>query len=166
MDRALAAIWRGGDLSTMSKGGQAVGSNAQESESDALAADDAEWLSEALRHNLDRLVLDYVFGPETPALAYIQVLSAPQDNSAADLKTDDFLLKAGFPLSVKAASERYSRPLPDDGDELLSAPAPAAPDPGARASRPPCTAGNERQQAGETPALHMAEKLGWVGFEC
>gem|GEM_PF-559189 len=140
MDRALAAIWRGGDLSTMSKGGQAVGSNAQESESDALAADDAEWLSETLRHKLDRLVLDYVFGPETPALAYIQVLSAPKDNSAADLKTDDFLLKAGFPISVKSASERYSRPLPDDGDELLQAPAVTAA-PGAGA--PQGSAGNE-----------------------
>lgn len=127
MDRALASIWRGGDLSTMSKGGQAVGSNSQDSEADAIAADDAEWLSETLRLKLDRLVLDYVFGPETPALAYIQVLSAPTDNSAADLKTDQFLLGAGFPLSVKAASERYARPLPDEGDELLSAPAAQSP---------------------------------------
>lgn len=140
MDRALASIWRGGDLSTMAKGGQAVGSNAQETEADAIAADDAEWLSETLRLKLDRLVLDYVFGPETPALAYIQVLSAPQDNSAADLKTDDFLLKSGFPLSVKAASERYRRPLPDDGDELLSAPASAQ------------GTGDRGQETGGTPA--------------
>ena len=152
MDRALASIWRGGDLSTMSKGGQAVGSNAQESEADAIAADDAEWLSETLRLKLDRLVLDYVFGPDVPALAYIQVLSAPQDNSAADLRTDDFLLKAGFPLSVKATSERYRRPLPDDGDDLLTAPAPPAEAPGAPAARPPAAAGNamlEPLDAGE-----------------
>jgi len=160
MDRALASIWRGGDLSTMSKGGQAVGSNAQESEADAIAADDAEWLSETLRLKLDRLVLDYVFGPDVPALAYIQVLSAPQDNSAADLRTDDFLLKAGFPLSVKATSERYRRPLPDDGDELLTAPAPPAEAPGAPPSRPPAAAGNAFD-----PSQERDENGQWTGSE-
>jgi hypothetical protein len=82
MDRALATLWRGGDLSTMSKDGAAVGSNSQSGESDIIEQDDAQWVSEQLRLKLDRLVLDYTFGEGTPALAYVKVLtSAKPPNS-------------------------------------------------------------------------------------
>jgi hypothetical protein len=40
-DRALARLWRGGDLGTMSKDGDAVGSQPQQDETEALEEDDA-----------------------------------------------------------------------------------------------------------------------------
>lgn len=127
MDRALATLWRGGDLSTMSKDGAAVGSNSQSGESDIIEQDDAQWISEQLRIKLDRLVLDYTFGEGTPALAYVKVLTSPQENIDQDLKIDAFAVLNGHPISQKQFAERYSRPVPDAADLLLKAPAVQAP---------------------------------------
>lgn len=147
MDRAMAALWRGGDLSTISKDGQAVGSNAQSSETDLIEQDDAQWLSETLRLKLDRLVLDYVFGEGTPALAYFKVVTPQKQDVASDIKVDEFLSGRGFPLTFGATAERYSRPLPEGADEaaLLSAPTPPAAAPGDTPPEddPAATAANE-----------------------
>lgn len=129
MDRALAALWRGGDLSTMSKDGQAVGSNSQSGESAIIEEDDAQWVSEQLRLKLDRLVLDYTFGEGVPALAYVKVLTAAKQNTELDLKIDEFALRNNHPVSQKQFAERYNRPLPATEDALLKS-APATTQPG------------------------------------
>ncbi len=129
MDRALVRLWRGGDLGTMSKDGQAVGSQPQDSETTMVDLDAATWISETLQLKLDRLILDNVFGEDSPALAYVKVKTAPKKETDLDLKVDAFLLSAGHPLSKKQAAERYNRPLPADDDQedgdLLTAPRPA-----------------------------------------
>lgn len=122
MDRALATLWRGGDLSTMSKDGAAVGSNSQNGESDIIEQDDAEWVSEQLRLKLDRYVLEYTFGEGVPALAYVKVLTAQKENITQDLAIDAFAVANGHPISQKQFAERYSRPVPDAADPLLKAP--------------------------------------------
>lgn len=131
MDRAMSAIWRGADLSTISSGAGAEGrgANLQGEEGDIIEAKDAQWLTGQLNLRVDRLVLDYVFGPETPALAYFKVLTAQKQNIDQDLKIDEFAMKYGHPISRQQFSERYNRPLPGDEDELLVAPAPPAPNP-------------------------------------
>jgi hypothetical protein len=131
MDRALARLWRGGDLGSMSKDGQAVGSQPQESETTLVDLDAATWISETLQLKLDRLVLNFVFGEDVPALAYVKVKSAPKKETDLDLKVDEFLLRSGHPMSKQQAAERYNRPLPPEDvkpEELLtaSAPTPAA----------------------------------------
>lgn len=125
MDRAMSALWRGADLSTISSGqGAGRGASLQGEESDIIEEDDLAWLSETLNFKVDRLVLDYVFGPGTPALAYLKVLPENQQDVDQDIKVDQFLLKSGFPVGIQQISERYHRPLPDDDDEILKAPAP------------------------------------------
>jgi hypothetical protein len=127
MDRALAALWRGADLSTISAGtGQGQGASLQAEEADIIEQDDAAWLSETVALKLDRLVLDNVFGPEEPALAYFRVATANKQNTELDLKIDAFAVVNGHPVSKKQFAERYNRPLPDEADDLLKAP-PAAP---------------------------------------
>jgi phage gp29-like protein len=119
MDRAMAAIWRGGDLSTMSKDKQAVGAHGQKKEADIIAAKDANWLSEQLNMRLDRLVLDYTFGENEPALAYITIKPPPRKDLELDLAIDSFAVRNGHPISRKQFAERYNRPLPKANDELL-----------------------------------------------
>jgi phage gp29-like protein len=120
MDRALAALWRGADLSTISAGsGQGQGASLQAHEADLIEEDDAAWLSETLQLKLDRLVLDNTFGEGTPALAYFKVRSANQQSVELDLKIDDFALRCGHPISQQQFAERYQRPLPDSKDALL-----------------------------------------------
>lgn len=127
MDRAMSAIWRGADLSTMSAGsGSGEGASLQGEESDLIEQDDGAWISETLQLKLDRLVLDLVFGPEVPALAYVKVMTSNRQNIEQDLKIDEFALRNGHPISQQQFAERYNRPLPVGEEVLLKAPAVSA----------------------------------------
>jgi phage gp29-like protein len=160
MDRAMSALWRGADLSTISAGsGQGQGASLQGEESANIEQDDAQWLSETLQLKVDRLVIDYVFGEGAPALAYFQVLGEQRQDVKSDIEVDTFLVGAGYPITRKQASERYSRALPDgeDPDELLTAPvAPALPGFG---SRP---AGAAPEPLEELPAINEASLMTFV----
>ena len=71
MDRAIAALYRGADLSTISKG-EGLGASLQGEESDMLEADQCAEISEALHEQVDRLVIRYECGDDEP-LAYIWI---------------------------------------------------------------------------------------------
>jgi hypothetical protein len=128
MDRAIARIWRGGELSSMSSGGGAsgdggVGALPQMENESSLAKTDAEQLSETCQFYLDRWVIKYRFGEGIEPKARF-VLQPPQQlDSARELEIDRFLLSAGVPLAVSDLIERYGRNLPSEGDALASAPA-------------------------------------------
>lgn len=72
-DRALAALWRGADLSTISQGKEGVGASLQSDETNLLLEDDAKLISETLNERVDRFVLEYTFGPGVEPLAYIKL---------------------------------------------------------------------------------------------
>ena len=129
MDRALTQIWRGGDLGTSAKK-DAVGASLQEDETEILENDDAKLIEETLTAKVSRYALAWKFGPETPQLAYIKLRTTPRQNLKDDVAVDTFLLGAGAPLGRDSTLERYNRPVPAEGEELLKAPAPQAPKPG------------------------------------
>lgn len=120
MDRAIAAVYRGADLSTISKGGEATGASLQGDESDLLQEDDAKKITETL-WRIDKLVIQHVCGDEEP-LAYFQILPPKKQAVAQDISIDSFLTAHGVPLSMDDAYERYGRPMPQENDALLSAP--------------------------------------------
>lgn len=128
MDRAMAALWRGADLSTMSAGeGEGSGASLQSGEADIIEADDCAWISDTLNLKLDRLLLDYTFGEDAPSLAYFKLLVPERKDTAGDLSVDEFALRAGHPISQAQFAERYNRPMPkEDDQELLALPSPAA----------------------------------------
>jgi hypothetical protein len=136
MDRAMAAIWRGADLSTMSAGsGSGEGASLQGNEAALIEEDDCMWLSETLRRNVDRRVIEYRFGKGVKPLAYISIKPISKQNIEADLKVDEALNRMGAPLSVAAVLERYGRTMPEADDQILPRPAPAvAPATGIRLS--------------------------------
>lgn len=83
MDRAISALWRGADLSTMSAGtGEGSGASLQEDETDLLEADDAGLIGGTLNRTLDRWVIEYAFGPGTKPLAYVSLASSSADKDA------------------------------------------------------------------------------------
>ena len=127
MDKAIATLWRGGDLSTSSHSsstGHGQGASVQGAELEALEQGDADWLSDTLGDQLDRYVIKFACG-DTEPLAHIRVKTGEKKDAAADIAVDQFLLGAGFPIDVDGAADRYSRVVPEDGAELLKAPAPA-----------------------------------------
>ncbi len=124
MDRALAALWRGADLSTMSGGKSDAGQGAslQGDETTLLEADDTQFISETLNMQVDKFVIEYHFGPGTKPLAYFKLKTTQKKNIDQEIKVDAFLNTAGAPLGVKSVLERYNRPMPDAADKLLVPP--------------------------------------------
>ncbi len=120
MDRAMAAIWRGADLSTISAGqGTGQGASLQGDESDLVEAGDALMLSETFQIKVERRVIAYTFGEGVMPLAYGRVMIPPKQDVDADIKIDEFLVAAGVPVGVTDTLERYGRPMPDDDEQLL-----------------------------------------------
>ena len=134
MDRAIARLWAGGDLSTMSRGhsgggekqsgGGGVGSNPQMENEDSLAKADAERISETLQFYVDRWVIQYRFGEGVKPLAKF-VLQPPRSiDTDREIAVDTFLMGCGVPVSIQDLLERYDRGMPEADEPLATAPAP------------------------------------------
>lgn len=150
MDRAIARLWRGADLGTLSQDGSAVGSNPQSSETDILEAADAALVSETLQHHVDRWVIRHRFGAEP--LAYFQLQPRTKVDHDIELKIDDALIRWGVPRSKRELLARYGRPEPEAGEDLASAPAPQLPPPAS--ALPPFA--NEARAAGRAAVFQAA----------
>jgi phage gp29-like protein len=126
MDRAMARICRGADLSTMSAGnGSGQGASLQGDESDLLEEDDAEMISEALIP-VSRIVVRDLFGDDTP-LAYLQVVVPEAQNNDDVRKTIETLGARGVAIGQSWARLKLDVPEPAKGEALLTVPAaPAA----------------------------------------
>jgi hypothetical protein len=124
MDRAIARIWLGGDLGTLSAEG-AVGSNSQKDESATLQAAYTVAISEALQEYVDRKVIEYRFGEEP--LAYFRLQPRKNIDLVNQLKVDDFLIRAGVPRSKANLAAYYGRSLASKEEEIAQAPVGAAP---------------------------------------
>ena len=139
MDRAIAAICRGADLSTMSAGeGSGQGASLQGDESLLLEEDDAAMITDAL-DAVSRIVIQQLFGADAP-LAYLQII-VPRPKTTQDVIAKlEFLTRHSVPVAIDYARQELDVQAPDDdaGDEdLLQAPAPPpaplSPSPSARA---------------------------------
>lgn len=122
MDRRLAALCRGADLSSLSRDKEGTGASLQGDETDTLVEDDCALITETLNEQIDKRVIRLVFGPAAPVLANIRISPPKKRDIAQDLNVDRFLLGHGAPVSVADALERYGRPAPDEGEDLLRAP--------------------------------------------
>lgn len=118
MDRLISALWRGSDLSTISKS-QGYGASVQQGETQILEEDDAELVTETLQKTLDRRVIEYTFGPMEPVLAGVTVQQTPRRGTQQDMIIDNFLIAAGMPLSISDAAKRYGRAIADHGEPIL-----------------------------------------------
>ncbi len=131
MDRAIARLWRGGDLSTMSRGGSGgVGALPQIQQEDEIAEADCRLLSGAANFYIDRMVIRYKFG-EAKQKAHFRIIPSKNIDNAKEIQTFQFAMGAGVPISVKSIQEKFDLVAPKEGEELAKlVPIPTA-DPGA-----------------------------------
>jgi hypothetical protein len=152
MDRLISALWRGSDLSTISKS-QGYGASVQQGETQILEEDDAELITETLQKNIDRRVIEYTFGPKVPILAGVTVQQTPRRGTQQDMIIDQFLIGAGMPLSVTDAAKRYGRAIADPGEPILNLSIYPGANPGSKDLKPVSedqfapTGGNENRPA-------------------
>ena len=121
MDRAIAALYRGADLSTISKG-EGLGASLQGDESDMLEADQCAEISEALHEQVDRLVIRYECGDDEP-LAYIWIEPVSKPDVESNTKIDNHLASFGIRLSKRDMLQRYGRAEAADEADALEPPA-------------------------------------------
>jgi phage gp29-like protein len=117
MDRAMATLWRGADLATLSKS-QGLGASLQSGEADVLEQDDATLVSETLNAQVDAVVLRELFGDETP-LAYFRLLPRQEAARQAYLDLVERLVKLGVPVTLAGLHERLGLPRPSPGEPTL-----------------------------------------------
>lgn len=122
-DKAIAALWRGADLSTISSGsGEGTGASLQGKEALVIEQDDAALISETLHMQIDRKVIEYHFGPGTKPRAYIKVIVPEPVDLAQEMKVDDHLIANGVDISKAGMRERYGRDEPLDNEDAITKP--------------------------------------------
>jgi phage gp29-like protein len=127
-DRRMSALWRGGDLSTMSSG-NATGASLQEGEGDVLLADDVMMLEEVINTRIVPWVIRYTVGEGVPRARFrLQYTDTKTDGS---IKVDEFLIRNGVEIPKSYLREKYGRPAPKDGEEVAEPPPPQGPQPAA-----------------------------------
>ncbi|MFA5264506.1 MAG: DUF935 family protein [Opitutaceae bacterium] len=133
MDRGIAILWRGGDLSTISA--DTTGATQQTEERENIEAADALMINETLWNGIDKLVRRALFGPDAPALAYVAIQPKLRTDSEREMKIWDFGVQHGVPLSKADFRKRFGLPSPklddngnpDPDDPILEKTAAAAP---------------------------------------
>lgn len=118
MDRAMAILWRGSDLATMSRG-SAVGASVQIDSTKSLDRRNASWLSETINRRLVRPLLEAEFGEGVPALVEFKVRVPSKDTRKDDLAVVEGLAKRGLKIGTSWIRKEFSIPEPEEGEEVL-----------------------------------------------
>ncbi len=121
VDRRLAALYRGADLSSISStSGQGTGASLQEKEAVILEMDDAIMVQEQL-WEIEKKVIAWHFGAGTAPLAYIEFVIPEPEDLKLKLQAVKELVTMGAPVAMETALGMFGLPLPDATAELLEA---------------------------------------------
>jgi phage gp29-like protein len=129
IDRRLAALWRGADLSSMSSSsGEGTGASLQREEMDLIEMDDALSISEKL-NEIERTVLQWHFGRSVKPLAYLRISTPQRDDLKLLLEAVTKLVELGAPIAISEVLERFGLPQTKPTDDLLGKPKETAQNP-------------------------------------
>ncbi len=117
MDRAITALWRGSDLSTMSKS-DSTGVSLQMQEMSLLEEDDASLISDTLQHQVDKFVIKYLFDSDFPKACF-QLKTSPRKHVTDDIAVFRQLWEMGVPLSLNDLRQHFGVSTPHDSEGLL-----------------------------------------------
>lgn len=122
VDRRMAALYRGADLSSMSSGptGDGTGASLQEKETDILRRDDAETIAETLAE-VSRLVIEWHFGNGVEPLARVELIVPVQEDATKVVDAATKLADRGVKVSGSALMDRFNLPKATDEADALTA---------------------------------------------
>ena len=124
VDRAISALYRGGDLATQSSGPDAAGVNAQAGESELMDDDGCKMVAETLRDQVEKFVIRFELGDFEPLAEIVINPPADTDDVEREMKIDTHLSGLGVKLSKKDALARYGRTEAEDENDALTPPQP------------------------------------------
>lgn len=159
MDKAIAALWRGSDLGTISA--QAQGASLQGEEMDMLEQSAAEDISETLHEQIDRFVVEWHFGAGTEPLARFALVPVSRPDVAKEIAINEHLVSHGAKLSMADECQRFGRREVEGSGEDRAMQAPQQP--AAGDGRPPMGGRGlglwNEDTAGEPHALPAERRL-------
>lgn len=119
IDRRLAMLWRGGDLSSMSSNsGAGTGASLQAEAAWILAVDDCQMISEACRE-VERTVIAWHFGEGTEPLAQFHLMPPNESDKRDQLSLIQGLTKAGARIGRADAAKRLGLRLARDTERAF-----------------------------------------------
>jgi Mu-like prophage protein gp29 len=133
-DRAIAALWRGSDLGTLSSQNGA-GATLQGDETSVLEEDDAQMIEESIEHNLSRHVLEYYFGEGVPTAAKFILHRTDKTNIKEYLDVTERCAQLGVRAAKKDVRQTCRIAEATSDEELIEVPQSAVPMPAAANSR-------------------------------
>lgn len=119
VDRRMASLYRGADLSSMSSSaGEGTGASLQEKETDILRRDDAETIAETLEE-VSRMVIEWYFGNGVEPLARVELIVPVQEDAAKVVESASALADRGAKVSGSALMDRLNLPKATDEADAL-----------------------------------------------
>lgn len=117
MDRAIVALWRGSDLSTLSRT-SGTGASLQGDEATILLEDDAQMISETLNEQVDYQVIQYLFG-EVAQKAYFRLVTTTSGNPTDEIAIYRALYEMGVPIAMEDLREKFGLSTPSADESVL-----------------------------------------------
>ena len=127
VDRAISALYRGGDLATVASDPDAAGVNAQAGESELMDADGCAMVSETLRDQVEKFVIRFECGDFEPLAEIVVNPPAETEDVDREMAIDNHLAALGVKLSKSEALARYGRTEAESDDDALEPAQPANP---------------------------------------
>jgi len=120
VDRRMASLYRGADLSSMSSGagGKGAGASIQGKESDLLLRDDAGMITDVLEE-ISHMVIAWHFGSGVEPLARVELVNPVHEDSGDVVDSAIQLADRGVEVSSSALMERLRIPQATDDDDAL-----------------------------------------------
>lgn len=137
MDRYIALIWRGSDLSTLSAA-DAAGASLQAEESEILEDADCALVEETLAHYLTLPALEWKFGKGVKPAAYLQLTRKNRKDKLNQISVYKGAAELGCPVAKRDVYEALELREPEAGEdtvELQQALAPSAQPPFANSAK-------------------------------
>ena len=126
MERIIALIWRGADLSTLSAG-NATGASMQAEESEILEDDDCALVEETLAHYLSVPALKWRFGEDVNPAAYLQLTRKSRKDKLNQLSVFKGAAEIGCPPAKRDVYEALELREPEAGEAVAELQAAAMP---------------------------------------
>jgi len=119
VNRRIAALYRGADLSSMSSGsGEGSGASLQDKETDILRRDDAETIAETLSE-ISRLVIEWYCGNGVEPLARVELVVPVAEDTTGIVTAATQLADRGAKVSSAALMDRLNLPKATDEADAL-----------------------------------------------
>lgn len=118
MDRYIALIWRGSDLSTLSAD-NAAGASLQAEESEILEDADCALVEETLAHYLTLPALEWKFGKGVKPAAYLQLTRKNRKDKLNQIAVYKGAAELGCPVAKRDVYEALELREPEAGEDTV-----------------------------------------------